>query len=98
MMDTYRTEWEYKILQRPPRWRQSRRALPAACQFLPIQDPERNCQVTWISVVTQVKGSQYAVVYEYSIYADNASGEIASAMEELCQYFQLKLPLTVKTA
>ena len=54
--------------------------------------------MTWISVVTQVKGSQYAVVYEYSIYADNASGEIASAMEELCQYFQLKLPLTVKTA
>ena len=54
--------------------------------------------MTWLSVVTQVKGSQYAVVYEYSIYADNASGEIASAMAELCQYFQLKLPLTVKTA
>ena len=96
-VDTYQNEWEYKILQKATQVASNEKgtACAAGCAY---QDPERNCQVTWLSVVTQVKGSQYAVVYEYSIYADNASGEIASAMEELCQYFQLKLPLTVKTA
>lgn len=96
-VDTYQNEWEYKILQKATQVASNEKGTACAAGFA-YQDPERNCQVTWISVVTQVKGSQYAVVYEYSIYADNASGEIASAMEELCQYFQLKLPLTVKTA
>ena len=96
-VDTYQNEWEYKILQKATQVASNEKGTACAASFA-YQDPERNCQVTWISVVTQVKGSQYAVVYEYSIYADNASGEIASAMEELCQYFQLKLPLTVKTA
>lgn len=96
-VDTYQNEWEYKILQKATQVTSNEKGTACAAGFA-YQDPERNCQVTWISVVTQVKGSQYAVVYEYSIYADNASGEIASAMEELCQYFQLKLPLTVKTA
>ena len=94
-VDTYQNEWEYKILQKATQVASNEKGTACAAGFA-YQDPERNCQVTWISVVTQVKGSQYAVVYEYSIYADNASGEIASAMEELCQYFQLKLPL--KTA
>ena len=96
-VDTYQNEWEYKILQKATQVASNEKGTACAAGFA-YQDPERNCQVTWLSVVTQVKGSQYAVVYEYSIYADNASGEIASAMEELCQYFQLKLPLTVKTA
>ncbi len=96
-VDTYQNEWEYKILQKATQVASNEKGTACAAGFA-YQDPERNCQVTWISVITQVKGSQYAVVYEYSIYADNASGEIASAMEELCQYFQLKLPLTVKTA
>lgn len=96
-VDTYQNEWEYKILQKATQVASNEKGTACAAGFA-YQDPERNCQVTWISVVTQVKGSQYAVVYEYSIYADNASREIASAMEELCQYFQLKLPLTVKTA
>lgn len=96
-VDTYQNEWEYKILQKATQVASNEKGTACAAGFA-YQDPERNCQVTWISVVTQVKGSQYAVVYEYSIYADNAGGEIASAMEELCQYFQLKLPLTVKTA
>lgn len=96
-VDTYQNEWEYKILQKATQVASNEKGTACAAGFA-YQDPERNCQVTWISVVTQVKGSQYAVVYEYSIYADNASGEIASVMEELCQYFQLKLPLTVKTA
>ena len=96
-VDTYQNEWEYEILQKATQVASNEKGTACAAGFA-YQDPERNCQVTWISVVTQVKGSQYAVVYEYSIYADNASGEIASAMEELCQYFQLKLPLTVKTA
>ncbi len=95
--DTYQNEWEYKILQKATQVASNEKGTACAAGFA-YQDPERNCQVTWLSVVTQVKGSQYAVVYEYSIYADNASGEIASAMAELCQYFQLKLPLTVKTA
>lgn len=96
-VDTYQNEWEYKILQKATQVASNEKGTACAAGFA-YQDPERNCQVTWLSVVTQVKGSQYAVVYEYSIYADNASGEIASAMAELCQYFQLKLPLTVKTA
>lgn len=96
-VDTYQNEWEYKILQKATQVASNEKGTACAAGFA-YQDPERNCQVTWISVVTQVKGSQYAVVYEYSIYADNASGNMASAMEELCQYFQLKLPLTVKTA
>ena len=96
-VDTYQNEWEYKILQKATQVASYEKGTACAAGFA-YQDPERNCQVTWLSVVTQVKGSQYAVVYEYSIYADNASGEIASAMAELCQYFQLKLPLTVKTA
>ena len=96
-VDTYQTEWEYKILQKATKVVSNEKGTACVAGFA-YQDPERNCQVTWISVVTQVKGSQYAVVYEYSIYADNASGNMASAMEELCQYFQLKLPLTVKTA
>ena len=96
-VDTYQNEWEYKILQKATQVASNEKGTACAAGFA-YQDPERNCQVTWISVVTQVKGSQYAVVYEYSIYADNASGEMASAMQELCQYFQLKLPLTVKTA
>ena len=96
-VDTYQNEWEYKILQKATQVASNEKGTACAAGFA-YQDPERNCQVTWIGVVTQVKGSQYAVVYEYSIYADTASGEIASAMEELCQYFQLKLPLTVKTA
>lgn len=96
-VDTYQNEWEYKILQKATQVASNEKGTACAAGFA-YQDPERNCQVTWLSVVTQVKGSQYAVVYEYSIYADNAGGEIASAMEELCQYFQLKLPLTVKTA
>ena len=95
--DTYQNEWEYKILQKATQVASNEKGTACAAGFA-YQDPERNCQVTWLSVVTQVKGSQYAVVYEYSIYADNARGEIASAMAELCQYFQLKLPLTVKTA
>ena len=96
-VDTYQNEWEYKILQKATQVASNEKGTACAAGFA-YQDPERNCQVTWISVVTQVKGSQYAVVYEYSIYADNAGGDMASAMEELCQYFQLKLPLTVKTA
>lgn len=96
-VDTYQTEWEYQILQKATKVVSNEKGTACVAGFA-YQDPERNCQVTWISVVTQVKGSQYAVVYEYSIYADNASGNMASAMEELCQYFQLKLPLTVKTA
>ena len=96
-VDTYQNEWEYKILQKATQVASNEKGTACAAGFA-YQDPERNCQVTWLSVVTQVKGSQYAVVYEYSIYADNAGGEIASAMAELCQYFQLKLPLTVKTA
>ena len=96
-VDTYQNEWEYKILQKATQVASNEKGTACAAGFA-YQDPERNCQVTWLSVITQVKGSQYAVVYEYSIYADNAGGEIASAMEELCQYFQLKLPLTVKTA
>ena len=96
-VDTYQNEWEYKILQKATQVASNEKGTACAAGFA-YQDPERNCQGTWLSVVTQVKGSQYAVVYEYSIYADNASGEIASAMAELCQYFQLKLPLTVKTA
>lgn len=96
-VDTYQNEWEYKILQKATQVASNEKGTACAAGFA-YQDPERNCQVTWISVVTQVKGSQYAVVYEYSIYADNASRNMASAMEELCQYFQLKLPLTVKTA
>ena len=96
-VDTYQNEWEYKILQKATQVASNEKGTACAAGFA-YQDPERDCQVTWLSVVTQVKGSQYAVVYEYSIYADNASGEIASAMAELCQYFQLKLPLTVKTA
>lgn len=96
-VDTYQNEWEYKILQKATQVASNEKGTACAAGFA-YQDPERNCQVTWLSVVTLVKGSQYAVVYEYSIYADNASGEIASAMAELCQYFQLKLPLTVKTA
>lgn len=96
-VDTYQTEWEYKILQKATQVVSNENGTACAAGFA-YQDPDRNCQVTWLSVITQVKGSQYAVVYEYSIYADNASGDMASAMEELCQYFQLKLPLTVKTA
>ena len=96
-VDTYQTEWEYKILQKATQVVSNEKGTACAAGFA-YQDPDRNCQVTWLSVITQVKGSQYAVVYEYSIYADNASGDMASAMEELCQYFQLKLPLTVKTA
>ena len=96
-VDTYQNEWEYKILQKATQVASNEKGTACAAGFA-YQDPERNCQVTWISVVTQVKGSQYAVVYEYSVYADNAGGDMASAMEELCQYFQLKLPLTVKTA
>ena len=96
-VDTYQNEWEYKILQKATQVASNEKGTACAAGFA-YQDPERNCQVTWLSVVTQVKGSQYAVVYDYYIYADNASGEIASAMAELCQYFQLKLPLTVKTA
>lgn len=96
-VDTYQTEWEYKILQKATKVVSNEKGTACAAGFA-YQDPDRDCQVTWLSVVTQVKGSQYAVVYEYSIYADNASGDMASAMEELCQYFQLKLPLTVKTA
>lgn len=96
-VDTYQNEWEYKILQKATQVASNEKGTACAAGFA-YQDPDRDCQVTWISVVTQVKGSQYAVVYEYSIYADNAGGEIASAMAELCQYFQLKLPLTVKTA
>jgi hypothetical protein len=96
-VDIYQNEWEYKILQKATQVTSNEKGTACVAGFA-YQDPERNCQVTWISVVTQVKGSQYAVAYEYSIYADNASGEVAGAMEELCQYFQLKLPLTVKTA
>lgn len=96
-VDTYQTEWEYKILQKATKVVSNEKGTACAAGFA-YQDPDRDCQVTWLSVVTQVKGSQYAVVYEYSIYADNASGDMASAMQELCQYFQLKLPLTVKTA
>lgn len=96
-VDTYQTEWEYKILQKATKVVSNEKGTACAAGFA-YQDPDRDCQVTWLSVITQVKGSQYAVVYEYSIYADNAGGDMASAMEELCQYFQLKLPLTVKTA
>ena len=96
-VDTYQTEWEYKILQKATKVVSNEKGTACAAGFA-YQDPDRDCQVTWLSVITQVKGSQYAVVYEYSIYADNAGGDVASAMEELCQYFQLKLPLTVKTA
>lgn len=96
-VDTYQTEWEYKILQKATKVVSNEKGTACAAGFA-YQDPDRDCQVTWLSVITQVKGSQYAVVYEYSVYADNAGGDMASAMEELCQYFQLKLPLTVKTA
>ena len=96
-VDTYQTEWEYKILQKATKVVSNEKGTACVAGFA-YQDPDRDCQVTWLSVITQVKGSQYAVVYEYSIYADNAGGDMASAMEELCQYFQLKLPLTVKTA
>ena len=96
-VDNYQNEWEYKILQKATKVASNEKGTACVAGFA-YQDPDRNCQVTWLSVVTQVKGSQYAVVYEYSIYADNASGDMASAMQELCQYFQLKLPLTVKTA
>lgn len=96
-VDTYQTEWEYQILQKATKVVSNEKGTACAAGFA-YQDPDRDCQVTWLSVITQVKGSQYAVVYEYSVYADNAGGDMASAMEELCQYFQLKLPLTVKTA
>lgn len=96
-VDTYQTEWEYQILQKATKVVSNEKGTACVAGFA-YQDPDRDCQVTWLSVITQVKGSQYAVVYEYSIYADNAGGDMASAMEELCQYFQLKLPLTVKTA
>ena len=96
-VDTYQTEWEYKILQKATKVVSNEKGTACVAGFA-YQDPDRDCQVTWLSVITQVKGSQYAVVYEYSVYADNAGGDMASAMEELCQYFQLKLPLTVKTA
>lgn len=96
-VDTYQTEWEYKILQKATKVVSNEKGTACAAGFA-YQDPDRNCQVTWLSVVTQVEGSQYAVAYEYSIYADNASEDMASAMQELCQYFQLKLPLTVKNA
>ena len=96
-VDTYQTEWEYQILQKATKVVSNEKGTACVAGFA-YQDPDRDCQVTWLSVITQVKGSQYAVVYEYSVYADNAGGDMASAMEELCQYFQLKLPLTVKTA
>lgn len=96
-VDTYKNEWNYEILQNATKVSSNKNGTACVAGFA-YQDPDRGCQVTWLSVVTQVKGSQYAVVYEYSIYADNAGADVAAAMKELCQYFQVELPLTVKTA
>lgn len=95
-VDVYQNEWEYDITQ-PASEVQTNQKGTACVAGFGYHDSERDCDVTWISILTQVKGSQYAVAYEYAIYADNAETEIVGAMKELCQYFGLDLPVTVKT-
>lgn len=95
-VDVYQNEWEYAITQ-PASQVQTNQKGTACVVGFGYHETERDCDVTWISILTQVKGSQYAVAYEYAIYADNAETEIVGAMKELCQYFGLDLPVTVKT-
>lgn len=95
-VDVYQNEWEYAITQPASQVQTNQKGTACAVGF-GYHETERDCDVTWISILTQVKGSQYAVAYEYAIYADNAETEIVGAMKELCQYFGLDLPVTVKT-
>lgn len=93
---TYQDEWGYRITQKASKVQSNDKGTACIAGF-GYYDEERKCQVTWLSVVTQVKGSQYAVAYEYSLYADNVGADVTGAIQELCQYFQLTLPLVIQT-
>lgn len=93
-LDIYQNDWGYKINQKA-RAPQSNPDGTAYIAGFGYEDTDRECQATWISILLPVKGSEYMTVYEFSVYADQANEENSAALQELCQYFNLDLPVAV---
>lgn len=93
-VDGYKNDWGYQITQQPgqPKKNSDGTAYVAGFSY---EDKDKGCNVTLVSLVTQMKGSSYAIDYEFALYGDKVQENNCTALKEFCQYFGLDVPVTI---
>ena len=93
-VDTYQNDFEYEITQKPGKV-QVNKDKTACVNGFRYFNTEEQCEITMIGLVTQPKDSDCVMVYELTVYGDLVKAKDIAAIEELCESFHLKLPVTV---
>lgn len=91
---TYRDDWGYEITQEPSEIQKNSDGSAYVAGFS-YYDEDKGCEVTLISLVTEIKGSSYAMDYELALFSDAVQEDNCTAVKELCNYFDLDVPVTI---
>lgn len=91
---TYQEDWGYKITQKSSGIKNNSNGTACVAGF-GYYDEDKGCEVTMISLVTKLEGSSYAMDYELALFSDAVQEDNCTAVKELCDYFNLDVPLTI---
>lgn len=91
---TYKDDWGYKITQKASDIQKNSDGSAYVAGF-GYYDEDKDCEVTMVSLVTQMKGSSYVVDYELAFYSNEVQDDNCTAVKELCDYFGLDVPVTI---
>ena len=91
---TYQEEWEFKITQKPSAVVKNKDGTACVAGFSYF-DEDKKSQVTLVNLAAQIKGSNQATLYEVALYGNQVKEENIAGLNELCNYFGLKVPVKV---
>ena len=91
---TYQEDWGYKITQKSSKVQKSSDGSACVAGF-GYYDEDKDCEVTIISLVTEMEGSSYAMDYEFALFSNAVQESNCTAVKELCDYFELDVPVTI---
>ena len=93
-VDIYQNDYEYEITQKPDKLQVNQDKTACTCGFRYF-DTDQRCEITMVSIVHEVKNSNFVMIYEFSIYSDQVKEDHITGLEELCAYYNLTLPVTI---
>lgn len=91
---SYQEDWGYQITQKASKIQKNSDGSACVAGF-GYYDEDKGCEVTWISLITKIKGSDYAMDYEFALFSNAVQEDNCTAVKELCDYFQLDVPVTI---
>ncbi len=91
---TYKEDWGYEITQKASGVQKNSDGSAYVAGFS-YYDEDKECEVTLVNLVTQMKGSSYVVNYEFALFGNAVQKDNVVALKEFCDYFGLDVPVKI---